>query len=313
MKLGVFVNHVFEHLTFEEMLDFVKSREIEAVELGTGNYPGDTFVPLNELLMNEMTRKRFLEAIESRGLFISALSCHGNPLHPDRDIAREHHETIIKTIDLAHLTGVPIVNGFSGMPGTPNSSRYPNFPTAPWPPEYKELYEWQWDEVVIPYWQEVGQYARQRGVKLGIEPHGNFSVHSPATLLKLREAVGDVIGVNLDSAHLWWQGIDVVEAIKIFAHAEALYHFSSKDMWFDETNMNYFGLLDMQPFDDTFTRSWTFRTIGYGRDVKTWANMISALKMSGYDYVINIEQDDPLIDGLEGFTKAAQLLKKWII
>ncbi len=313
MNLGAFVNHVFNDLTFDEMLDFLTYHQVDAVELATGNYPGDRFVPLNELLVDATKRRAFINEIERRGLFISAFACHGNPLSPNVELARQHHETIIKTIELAGKLGVPFVTGFSGMPGPPDHSMYPNFPTAPWPPEYQEIYEWQWENRVIPYWREVGRFAAAHGVKLAIEPHGCFSVHSPYTLLKLRNAVGDVIGVNIDAAHLWWQGINVIEAIRIFGDQEALYHFSSKDIAFNSRNLNLYGVLDMQPFSDVKNRSWTFRTIGYGQSLKTWADMISALKANQYDYVVNIEQDDYLIDGLVGFQKAARSLKKLLL
>ncbi|MFC4768659.1 sugar phosphate isomerase/epimerase family protein [Effusibacillus consociatus] len=313
MKLGVFVARVFKDLPFEEMLDFVKSWGVEAVEFGTGNYPGDIFVKPAQLLADGGKQKGFLHAVESRGMFISAFSVHGNPLHPNRTIAREHHQTLIRTIDLAQQMGVPVVNCFSGNPGAPDSTLYPNFAYLYWPPEYPEILQWQWEQQVIPYWREVGRYAAQRGVNIGIEMHEGFTVHSPADVLRLREAVGEVIGAGFDASHLWTQGINPVEAVKILGFAGAIYHVSTKDMIFSEANMNLYGVLDPKPMDQPGFRSWYYRTIGYGHDLKTWADISSALRMVGYDYVLNIEQEDPLIDGLEGFTKAAGNLRGLII
>lgn len=313
MKLGVFVTRVFEHLTFEDMLEFVKSLGIEAVEFGTGNYPGDLYAKPSELLMDEGKRTAFQRMIESRGLIISALSAHGNPLHPNEKIARQHHETLIQTIDLAQQLGVKVVVSFSGTPGTPDGSQFPNFPISPWPPEYLEIFEWQWEQKIIPYWKEVGRYAAQRGIRIGIEPYAGFSVHSPATLLKLRQAVGEVIGVSLDFANLWWQGIDPVEAVKILGYAGSIYHVSTKDISFSYNNTNLYGILDMQPRNQVHTRSWLWRTIGYGHDLKTWADIISALQLVGYNYAFNIEHEDPLIDGLEGIAKAAGNLRELLL
>ncbi|UVI32626.1 sugar phosphate isomerase/epimerase family protein [Paenibacillus spongiae] len=313
MKLGVFISSVFSELSFEQMLDFVQSVGMEALELGTGNYAGNAFVKLDELLADEYKRKAFLHAIESRGLFIAAFSVQGNPLHPDRTIAKEHHETFIKTIQLANKMGVPIVNNFSGQPGTPYPGIFPNFVTVSWPPEYPQLNEWQWNHVVIPYWKEAGRYAALHQVKIGIELHPGFAVHSPATLLRLRHAVGDVIGASFDASHLWTQGINPVEAVKILGYAGALYFVSTKDMEFNEFNMNMYGINDIQPSDSIRTRAWIYRTVGYGHDIKIWADLISALQMTGYSYVFSIEQNDPLMDMLEGVTKAANLMKEWLI
>lgn len=313
MKLSIFVNHIFNNYSFEQMLDWVAAHRIEAVELGTGNYPFSKFVPLNELLHNRMKQMSYLKQINDRGLFISAFSAQGNPLHPNSQMAREHHQILINTIDLASEMGVPIVNSFSGQPGEPGCGKYPNEPSFDWPQEYPELVNIQWEKVIIPYWKEVARYAESKKVLIAIEMHPGFAVNSPATLLKLRHAVSPIIGACVDASHLWPQGIDPVAAIHILASEGALFFFETKDMEFFPENMNYYGLTDIQPTSNIKTRSWTYRTIGYGHDVKTWANIISALARWGYDYVFSIEQSDPIIEGLEGASKAARLINDWLI
>lgn len=187
MKLGVFTV-LFQQKPFEEALDYIASKGLDAVEIGTGAWPGNAHCNPDVLLSDEGKLKAFQKAVESRGLTISALRRHGNPLHPQKHIAKEYHETIIKTVDLAQRLGVPVVNTFSGCPGDSEDAKYPNWPVAPWPPEFQEILAWQWDQKVIPYWKETGKYASDRGVKFGLELHGGFSVHTPATLLRLREA-----------------------------------------------------------------------------------------------------------------------------
>ena len=85
-------------------------------------------------------------------------------------------------------------------------------------------------------------------MKIGLELHGGFLVHTPYTLLKLREATCDAIGANLDPSHLWWQGIDPVAAIKILGKENAIHHFHAKDTYIDQDNVNMYGLTDMQPY-----------------------------------------------------------------
>ena len=115
MKLGVFTV-LFAQKSFEDMLDYVAAAGLKAVEIGTGGYPGHSHCPLDELLESEEKRQRYLDAVSSRGLMISALSCHGNPLSPDEAFAKESDETLVKTIHLATLLNVPVVNTFSGTP-----------------------------------------------------------------------------------------------------------------------------------------------------------------------------------------------------
>ncbi|MCD8888578.1 sugar phosphate isomerase/epimerase, partial [Staphylococcus arlettae] len=175
---------------------------------------------------------------------------------------------------------------------------------TPWPTAYSDIYTWQWEEKLIPYWKEVAEIAQAHDVKIGIELHAGFSVHTPHTLLKLREATNESIGANLDPSHLWWQGIDPVAAIKILGRANAIHHFHAKDTYIDQDNVNMYGLTDMQPYSEVATRAWTFRTVGYGHSPQVWSEMISALRTYGYDYVISIEHEDPIMSIEEGFQKA---------
>lgn len=303
MRLGVFTV-LFSDKSFEDMLDYVKDSGLTAVEIGTGGYPGNAHCNLDELLANEKERQAYRNKVEERGLTISAFSCHGNPLSPDQDFAAESHEIFVKTVQLAGLMGVPVVNTFSGTPGDQEGAKYPNWPVTPWPNEYGDVLKWQWEEKLIPYWKEQAVLAEQHGVKIGLELHAGFLVHTPYTMLKLREATGPAIGANLDPSHLWWQGIDPVAAIKILGKEGAIHHFHAKDTYIDQDNVNMYGLTDMQPYSEVKTRAWSFRSVGYGHNLQEWSNMVSALRTYGYDHVISIEHEDPIMSIEEGFQKA---------
>ncbi|WP_075980185.1 sugar phosphate isomerase/epimerase family protein [Bacillus massilinigeriensis] len=307
MKLGVFTV-LFSDKQLDEMLDYVALKGVEAVELGTGGYPGDAHCKVDELLAEEQLQKEFLEKVTKRGLTISALSCHSNPLHPQKPIAEEANELLNKTVLLASKLGIPVVNTFSGCPGDHEDAKYPNWPVAPWPNDFQEILKWQWEEKIIPYWKEKAAFAEKINVKIGLELHGGFSVHTPATLLRLREACGPAIGANLDPSHMWWQGIDPIEAIKILGRENAIHHFHAKDTIMDQTNINRNGLTDMTSYANMKNRAWYFRTVGFGHDMKVWADIISTLRLYGYDYVVSIEHEDGLMSINEGFTKAVQNL-----
>lgn len=308
MKLGVFTV-LFAEKSFEEMLDYVKDAGLDAVEIGTGGNPGDAHLKIDQLLESESAREDYLAKVKDRGLTISAFSCHDNPISPNLEHAKSSDEILRKTIKLAGLMGVPVVNTFSGIPGDSDDAKYSNWPVTPWPTEYSDVYNWQWEEKLIPYWKEINQLAEENNVKIGIELHAGFSVHTPYTMLKLREATGPAIGANLDPSHLWWQGIDPVAAIKILGKAGAIHHFHAKDTYIDQDNVNMYGLTDMQPYGQVQTRAWTFRSVGYGHSTQVWSDIISALRTYGYDYVVSIEHEDPLMSVEEGFMKAVQNLK----
>jgi sugar phosphate isomerase/epimerase len=312
MKLGVFAV-LFGSRPFEETLDYIASKGLQAIEIGTGGWPGNAYCKPSELLADPVKLKAFKKAVESRGLTISSLSCHGNPLHPQTKIAKGYHDDFMATVDLAEKLEVPVVVTFSGCPGDHEDAKYPNWPVAPWPNDFQEILDWQWDKKVIPYWRETGKYASDRGIKIGLELHGGFSVHTPATLLRLREAAGEVIGANLDPSHMWWQGIDPVQAVHILGRAGAIHHFHAKDTSIDPINVNRHGVTDMQSYAKMLDRAWQFRTVGYGHDLKTWADIISALRLVGYDYVVSIEHEDGLMSVEEGFSRAVSNLQQVLI
>ena len=303
MKIGVFTV-LFQDKNFEEMLDHVAEAGVKAVEIGTGGNPGNDFCDVEALIADEKLRQQFSDKIHQRGLTISALSCHDNPISPNKAQAKQAQETFKKTVKLASLLDIPVVNTFSGVAGSDEKAEYPNWPVTPWPTEYSEILKWQWEEKLIPYWKEAAQYAKEHGVKIGIELHAGFLVHTPYTLLKLREATNDALGANLDPSHLWWQGIDPIAAIKILGKENAIHHFHAKDTYIDQENVNMYGLTDMQPYSEVKTRAWTFRTVGYGHAPNLWGDIISALRMYGYDYVVSIEHEDPIMSIEEGFQKA---------
>ncbi|MFD1429201.1 sugar phosphate isomerase/epimerase family protein [Lacticaseibacillus mingshuiensis] len=312
MKLGVFTP-VFNALSFDEMLDKAQSLGLEAIEIGAGGNPGTAHLNPEELLASSDKRREYLEKVAAHGLTISALSCHNNPISPVPAVAAEADRTLHNAIRLAELMHVPVVNEFSGVSGGNETDTSINWPTIAWPTEYSDSYQFQWEKRLVPYWRRINDEAGAAGVKIGIELHGGFLCHTPYTMLKLRDAAGENIGCNLDPSHMWWQGIDPVAAVKILGEAGALVHFHAKDTYLDQDNINLHGLTDMQPYEAMKSRAWTFRTVGYGHDMKTWSDMMSALRLYGYDYVVSIEHEDPLMSVDEGLHQAVKNLKSVLI
>jgi sugar phosphate isomerase/epimerase len=310
MRIGVFTA-LFQDLPFESALDKAVAAGVSAVEIGTGNYPGNPHCPVDELIESQAKRQDYLRAIASRGLLLSALSCHGNPLHPNPDVARRSDEIYHKTVRLAQLLEIPVVNAFSGLPGGAPGDSSPNWVTCPWPPDFLDMLNYQWNEVALPYWKEAGAFAADRGVKVAFEMHPGMLVYNVETLLRLRAAVGPALGCNFDPSHLFWNGVDPVAAIR--ALGDAIYHVHGKDVYVDTLNIAVNGCNDNKPYDQIARRAWTFRSIGYGHDAKTWKDIASALRLIGYDYVISIEHEDALMSNDEGLAKGVALLKEAVI
>jgi len=310
MKLGVFTV-LFGDQPFEPTLDAVKELGLEAIELGTGCWPGDAHCKPDELLASAAKLRSFRRAVESRGLIISALSCHGNPLHPKAALARRDHTVFEKTVKLAARLDVGAVVTFSGCPGGGPRAQQPNWITSPWPPEFSEMLDWQWREQVVPYWTETAKLARAAKVKIAIEMHPNFVAYNPDSMLRLRAVAPDVIGCNFDPSHMFWQGIDPVAAIRRLG--ECIHHCHAKDCRINRRNTAVTGVLDAKPYTRESERSWIFRTVGWGHDALVWKDITTALRLAGYDHVLSIEHEDSLMTGDEGLSKAVAFLRDIVI
>ena len=311
MKIGV-LTVVYQDLPLEAALDRLVAMKVQSVELGTGNYPGNAHCDPAALLADGAAARQLRDAVHSRGLTISALSCHGNPLHPDLEVARSAHATWVDTVRLAQELEIGVVNTFSGCPGDREGARGPNWVTCAWPPEYAEILEWQWQSCAIPYWREQCEFAREHGVRIALEMHPGFLVYNPETLLALRDATGPELGANLDPSHLFWQGIDPIAAIRMLGDAGALFHVHAKDTYVDRDNVRRNGVLDTKRYDRVADRAWTFRTVGFGHDEQTWREIVSALRVAGYDDVISIEHEDILLSRDEGLGRAVEFLRRLV-
>jgi sugar phosphate isomerase/epimerase len=310
MKLGVLMA-AFGNQAFDDALDYVKAAGVDAVEIGTGNYPGDPHCPVDDLLKSKAARTKWLDKVRSRELEISALSCHGNPLHPNKAFAKQNHDVHRKTVRLAEKLGLKTVVNFSGCPGDSDKASKPNWVTCPWPPDFSEILEWQWEKKVIPYWKKEAKFAKNHGVRIAFEMHPGFVVYNTETMLRLRKECGSNIGANFDPSHLFWQGMDPLVSIKKLG--KCIFHVHAKDCRIDPENTAENGALDTKHYGDELNRSWIFRTVGYGHGADFWTDFISMLRTVGYDGVMSIEHEDSLMSQNEGFQKAVSFLQSILL
>ena len=120
MKVGVFTP-LLSSLPLDAVLKKLTALGIDTVEFATGNYPGDAHCKLS-MLDNPSELATFKGKIADAGFTISALSCHGNPLHPNKEEAQRHREVSRKTILLAEKLGDPTAGSQLCLPFTLGSA-----------------------------------------------------------------------------------------------------------------------------------------------------------------------------------------------
>ena len=310
MKLSV-LTVPFSSKPLSEVLPYLRSIGVEGVELGTGGYTNKAHCDPAYYLEDTRRAEDLKRLLADNDMTISALSCHGNPVHPDRGVAEADHQAYLDTLRLANLLEVDTVVTFSGCPGGSREDRTPNWITCPWPDDFSRALDYQWNEVLIPYWQGAARLAEEAGVRVAIEMHPGFCVHNPEAMLRLRSAAGKAVGANFDPSHLFWQGVDPVSAIRRLG--DCIYHVHAKDCRVDPLNAGRTGVLDTKSYGDIRNRSWVFRTVGFGHGESVWKDIVSELRLAGYDRAVSIEHEDGLMSIEEGLEKAAAFLKPLLI
>jgi DNA-(apurinic or apyrimidinic site) lyase len=293
-----------------DALAYLDEQGVDAVELGCGGFVGDDHLPRREYLNDAETQRELQALLDEHDMDVSALATHNNPLHPDEDRAARADTELREAIELADQLGVDAVTCFSGLPAGGPNDEVPNWITAPWPGEHHEAHQYQWEEVGIPYWSDLAEHAADHGVDVAIEMHPNMLVYEPRGMLRLREATNERIGANFDPSHLFWQDIDITDAIRLLGSDDAIHHFHAKDTKVYDANADEKGVLDTTPYTEEAERSWLFRSIGYGHGEAHWKDVVSTLRMVGYDGALSIEHEDSLTSSREGLEKAIDVLSR---
>jgi sugar phosphate isomerase/epimerase len=304
MRIGLFLA-LFSDLPLEEALDAAAAAGCQTVEIMSG--VRSPHCRPAELLEDTTARQHLMSLVAERGLTISALSCHANPLHPDPQIAVGADEAYRDTVRLAAEMGVATVVTFSGCPGESEHSLRPSWVTCSWPDDFPETLAWQWDARVLPYWADAAAFAGQHGVRVAIEPHPGFVVYNTASMQRLRESAGESVGVNFDPSHLFWQGMDPLACVD--ALAGAIFHVHAKDTGFQKDILALNGVLEPIPGNRAAERSWIFRSVGAAHPVEFWADLVAALARAGYDGALSIEHEDPLLSHADGLELAVTTLR----
>jgi len=302
MKIGLFTD-TLPDLALDELLPAVADMGIECLEFGTGNWSRVPHLNLDDLLSSDVQRREFQAKVNDHGLSICALNCSGNQLLPGDD-GDKQREVVRKTVQLARLLEVDRIVMMSGLPPAPGDS-HPNWITTAFEPGQREVLAHQWEQVAIPYWQDLVGFAKNEGVnRICLEIHGVQLVYNPATLSRLREAVGDTIGANLDPSHLMWMGADPLRAAS--ALGDAIYYVHAKDTRVDPEIAGTNTALESRGGIKLADRAWNYVTLGYEHGEDWWREFVNRLRAVGYDDVMSIEHEGYAMSEYQGFETSNQ-------
>jgi len=309
MKLGV-VTAIFADRSLDDALKTITALGVQTVELPAGGYFPKAHCDPAVLLTDRAAFTTFRDTLARWNVEVCAFAIHGNPFggaSGENGYAQEFQATC----QLAERLGVARLTLLAGLPPGGPADTTPNWVTAPFPSALLEMYRWQWEEQLIPYWRSAARIAENHGLRLCFEMVPADCVYNPRTLLQLRSEIGPVVGCNLDPSHLFFQGIDPIEVARFLG--DAVYHVHAKDARLDPINVRLNGVLDPQLYTAAKDRAWLYRTVGYGHGDDFWANFVSTLRLIGYDGVVSIEHEDLLLSADEGIRKAVQFLERILL
>ena len=300
------------HLPFEQMLDEVSQMGVRGVEMTAGGWSQAPHLRADELLADAGKRRAVSAALRSRGMEIAALNVSGNPLDPG-ELGVRHKADTDRTIELAGLLGVKKIVMMSGLPPAAPGDRVPNWITytVSWPATLKDRLDYQWNEVAIPYWHDLVAKAKECGVeRFALENFSSMLVWNPETLFRLRDAVGPMVGLNLDPSHLIWMGADPIASAR--ALGKAIHHVHGKDVRLERGLVDVNGLLEIKPVEDVANRAWNYVAVGCGKDLQWWKEFFSVIRMMGYDDWVSLEMEDLTMSVEAGIRTSINALKQTI-
>lgn len=305
MQIGLLTDSLSK-MSLPDALDAAASLGIETVEIPTGNWSTAPHLHLDDLVQDRAAAEALVKDVEAKGLRVEALNANGNPLHPVT--GSRQSEVVRDTFRLANLMGVDTVVMMSGLPAAPGD-RSPNWITTCWPPEVTEILEYQWNDVAIPYWSDLVEFASTCGVtKVALELHPHQLVYNVRSFQRLRAAVGPTVGVNMDPSHLMWMGADPCAAVE--ALGDAVYHVHAKDTRIEaEAQVN--TCYETYPFEDIERRAWNYVTLGHGHTggLEYWRRFLQTLRGVGFEGALSIEHEDASMSQFDGVKESVQFLQ----
>jgi sugar phosphate isomerase/epimerase len=308
IRIGV-VTEPMINRPLNQVMDWLQREvpEVTDLEIGTGGYAPANHCDTRAMLHDAGARASWLHEITSRGLRIGALNAWGNPLHPDSQLAAKHDADLRDTIRLAAALGVDRVVALAGCPAGAPGDQTPHFSGGGWLPYLEDVYRFQWESLVEPYWSDIADFARREHEELRIclELHPGTVVYNVETFNQLA-SLGEAIAANLDPSHFFWMGMDPNAVVA--ALGARVGHCHGKDVAFAAGNLAINGLLDRRWPRPPEAMPWNFAVVGRGKDAAWWAGFVAGLAEHSRVHTIAIEHEDPFVGPEAGIGEAAALL-----
>ncbi len=269
----------FRQTSIDQIIEWAGSNGFAGLEINCA--PGGQLDP-GEVEADQGERlKALLE--KHPGLRVSSLVAYMNVVDPDPDKRAQAHERVKTCVRAAQILGVDVVCTLAGMP-LPGKTKMQTI-EQDLPDVFKDLCE----------------YAGERGIKLCLENWFQTNIQHLEHWRKLFDiAPYDNFGLNFDPSHLYWQGIDHIEAVHEFA--PRIFHTHAKDCEIRRGVRAVIGVLE---------RGW-WRYVIPGLGEIHWGQYVNALRDVGYQGVLSIEHEDRACGREEGFLLGKKHLEQFV-
>lgn len=312
MSLSLFTDGL-PQMPLDMVLEESAKMGIEELEIGTGGYSCAPHIDVKKLLASADARNEYVKKIESYGLRIGTFNTSANALGPGEKWAT-HGPDVMDALRLAGEMGIKHIVAQSGLPsGSPNDTTL-NWVTHTFPPEMQDILKYQWD-VAIKFWTEAANLAKENGVEtIALENHPMNLVFNIDTAQQMRDAVGDIMGLNFDPSHMFFMGGDPLMIAREGTKRGLIYHVHAKDT---RINPDVKGLnaLELGAYNGKAAdRCWNYVAVGYGHDHLWWKTFFGILAAGDYHGPVSIEVEDPLMpNNLIAIQKSAAFLKETML
>ena len=249
--------------------------------------------------------------MEDAGLTISALSCHGNPLHPDPADPKADDEVFRKTVRLAEQlerAGRRHVLGLPGRLRTAHASQLGHHALAARVPRGARLAVGEEGDPLLD--EDAARLPRDHGVKVALEAHPGFLVYNVETALqaaaRVRRAISASTSIRAISSGRAWT------CRRRFARWVTPSSTCTPRTWPRSAERRG----ERRDRHQNLYAAWRSArgcsaASASGHDELEWKRIVSALRLAGYDYVVSIEHEDALASIDEGLGRRSTCCIGW--
>jgi len=308
MKIG-FLTACLPQLSMADLLNWAAQQGFQSLELAA--WPSETerdyqARQIDVVNFKKDDAKRIKDLLAGYNLSVSAMAYYENNLHPDLQKREFYITHLHRVIDAAALLNVPLVGTFVGARADLSPAE-----------NIREI---------AAVFNKIVSYASVKGIKIMIENcpmmnwqkfglPGNYAYSPELWSALFNEIPAENFGLNFDPSHLYWLGIDYLQAVKYYS--KKIFHAHAKDTELLAEGQFRYGLLgrqiDPQPWKSGW---WRYRIPGLGEI--DWKKFIATLQEYGYDHVLSIEHEDPVWEGPEekvkqGLQLGLKYLRQFIV